>query len=67
MLARTGRALEAEKVFSAVLKPAQVHYNLASVYEHMGRTDQARAEYEKALKEDPAYSDARDRLGKLKP
>jgi tetratricopeptide (TPR) repeat protein len=46
----------------AVLTPAEVHYNAASVYEWMGRREQARVEYRKELQLDPKLSDAQARL-----
>jgi tetratricopeptide (TPR) repeat protein len=65
MLARAGRIEEATTQFSAVLSPAEVHYNLASVYQQQGKRDQARSEYRQALKVDPAFSDAKQRLAAL--
>jgi tetratricopeptide (TPR) repeat protein len=65
LLARTDRVNEAIEQFNQVLKPAQVHYNLASVYEQQGRTKQARDEYEVAVKLDPKMIDERSRLTML--
>jgi tetratricopeptide (TPR) repeat protein len=62
MLARRGRFNEATLQLQAVLTPAEVHYNLASVYEWMGRKEQAKLEYRKALHLDPKMSDAQARL-----
>lgn len=62
MLARHGRTSEAIIQLQAVLTPAQVHYNLASVYEQQGRKEQAKIEYRKALELDPDFIDARTRL-----
>jgi Flp pilus assembly protein TadD len=62
MLARRGRFNEATLQLQSVLSPAEVHYNLASVYEWMGRKEQARVEYRKALALDPQLSDAQARL-----
>lgn len=64
-LARTGREKEAIEQLSAVLPPAKVHYNLASVYETVGRADEARAQYRKALEVDPEFWEARSRLSRL--
>src|SRR5206468_3325539 len=66
MLARLGRTSEATLQLQTVLKPAEVHYNLASVYEQLHRTEEARMEYQKALKEDPNFRDAKVRLAALK-
>jgi Tfp pilus assembly protein PilF len=64
-LARNGRRKEAVEQLSAVLQPAEVHYNLGSVYEQMGRRDDARSEYEKALELDPQLWEAKSRMAKL--
>ncbi len=66
MLARDNRMSEGVLQLQAVLTPAQVHYNLASVYEHQGRKEQARSEYRKALNIDPNLADAEVRLSVLK-
>ena len=65
MLARNGRDQEAVIQLSAVLKPAEVHYNLASVYESVGKKPEARREYQKALELDPRLWEAQVRLSKL--
>jgi tetratricopeptide (TPR) repeat protein len=65
LLARTDRIQEAVAQFQEVLSPAQVHYNLASVYEQQGRTKLARDEYEMAVRLDPKLTDARSRLATL--
>jgi Flp pilus assembly protein TadD len=62
MLARRGSFNEATLQLQAVLSPAEVHYNLASVYEWMGRKEQARVEYRKALALDPKLTEAQARL-----
>lgn len=64
-LARTGREKEAIEQLSAVLPPAKVHYNLASVYETVGRSNEARAQYQKALELDPEFWEAKSRLSRL--
>jgi len=65
MLARTGRTNEAIVQLQAVLPESQVRYNLGSVYEMLGRKDEAKAEYRKAMELDPALIDARSRLAAL--
>ena len=65
MLVRRGRVGEGKLQLGAVLKPAEVHYNLGSVYESAGRKEQAKAEYRQALQLDPKLVDATARLGEL--
>jgi tetratricopeptide (TPR) repeat protein len=65
MLARLGRTAEATLQLQAVLPTADVHYNLASVLEHQGRKEAAKAEYRKALELDPKLGDAQTRLSAL--
>ncbi len=65
MLARLGRTAEATLQLQAVLSEADVHYNLASVLEHQGRKEAAKAEYRKALELDPHLEDAQTRLSAL--
>jgi tetratricopeptide (TPR) repeat protein len=65
MLARQGRMDEAAHQLEAVLSPAEVHYNLASVLESQGKKEQAKAEYLKAIQLDPEMSDAKARLASL--
>ena len=67
MLARRNRIPEAVQQFQTCLTPAEVHYNLASVFEQQGRHKLARAEYEMALKLDPQLADARTRLAAISP
>jgi tetratricopeptide (TPR) repeat protein len=62
MLARHNRINEATLQLQKVLSPAEVHYNLASVFESQGRRDQARLEYRKALELRPDFEDAQARL-----
>lgn len=62
MLVRRERIGEARLQLRTVLTEAEAHYNVGSVYESLGRPEQARAEYAKALQLDPALSDARARL-----
>jgi tetratricopeptide (TPR) repeat protein len=65
MLARLGRTSEATLQLQAVLTPAEVHYNLASVLEHQNRKEAAKAEYRKAIELDPTFQDAQARLAAL--
>ena len=65
MLVRLGREGEARLHLQAVLQPAEVHYNVGSAYESLGRPEQAKAEYAKALQLDPAFTDARTRLAEM--
>jgi tetratricopeptide (TPR) repeat protein len=65
MLARLGRTAEATLQLQAVLTPAEVHYNLASVLEHQNRKEAAKAEYRKAIELDPNLVDAQTRLSAL--
>jgi tetratricopeptide (TPR) repeat protein len=66
MLARRGRTNEAAIQLGAVLKPAEVHYNLGSAHELQGRKDQAKAEYTKAIQLDPNLVEAKARLAALR-
>jgi tetratricopeptide (TPR) repeat protein len=66
MLARRGQTDAAIAQLSAVLQPAAVYYNLGSVCESQGRTEEAKAYYRKALELDPKLRDARARLAVLK-
>ena len=66
MLARAGREKEAVEQLEAVLKPAQVHYNLGSVYEQQGRKEMAKLHYTKALELSPDFTDAQTRLANIK-
>lgn len=65
LLARHDRINEAMLQMQTVLPEAQVHYNLASVYEGLGRREQAKAEYRKALAADPRMAEAQARLDAL--
>jgi len=65
MLARHGRTGEAVIQLQAVLTPAQVHFNLAEVYEIAHRTEMAKIEYEESLALDPTFIDARNKLASL--
>ena len=65
MLVRTGRVPEARTQLEAALTPAEAAYNIASVLETVGRKDQAREEYTRALKLDPNFQQAQVRLSAL--
>lgn len=65
MLARHGRPNEGLLQLQAVLPPAKAHYDLASVYESMGRKKEARVEYARSLELDPAFDDAKTKLAAL--
>ncbi|HWE01745.1 MAG TPA: tetratricopeptide repeat protein [Tepidisphaeraceae bacterium] len=65
MLARHGRIGEATTQLQAVLNPAEVHYNIASVYELQNRKEMAKIEYQQALAVDPKFEDARAKLTTL--
>jgi tetratricopeptide (TPR) repeat protein len=67
MLAREGKIQDAVREWNPVLSQAAIHYNLASIYEHNGRKQEAKAEYQKALDFDPSLIDARARLSALDP
>jgi Tfp pilus assembly protein PilF len=67
LLARAGKIAEATTQLQAVLTPAQVHYNIASVFEGQGRTEQAKSEYQAALQLDPNLNDAKSRLAAMPP
>lgn len=66
MLARNGKMDEAKAELGKVLKPAEVHYDIASVLEQMGHTDEAKAEFQRALEIQPNMRDAKERLADLK-
>jgi tetratricopeptide (TPR) repeat protein len=65
MLARQDRQADAVAQLQAVLRPAEVHYNLGSVYQMQGHKQQARDEYHKALELDPKMTEAEVRLSEL--
>lgn len=65
MLARAGRVNEAIVQLQAVLPEAQVHYNLAAVYQEQGHKELAKAEYRKAVELDPTLGEAKMRLSQL--
>jgi len=65
MLARDNKIQEAIRMWTPALSDAQIHYNLASIYQVNGRKAEAKAEYEKALACDPTLEDARTRIAQL--
>ena len=65
MLVRRGRVAEGKLQLGAVLQPAEVRYNVGSVFESLGRKEQAKAEYRAALALDPQLADAGKRLDEL--
>jgi tetratricopeptide (TPR) repeat protein len=65
MLARRGNKTQALVELQQVLSPAKAHYDLASVYESLGNVRDAKAEYQQAVKLDPALDDARQKLAAL--
>ncbi len=65
MLARTGKLNEAVEQLSAVLTPAQVHYNLGSVYESLGDRTNARLHYRRSIELDPSFHAAQSRLAAI--
>lgn len=67
MLARQDKITEAIRMWNPVLTEAQIHYNLASIYQVNGRKAEAKAEYQKALDCDPTLIDARARMSGLDP
>ena len=62
MLVRKYEVDNAVKQLSAVLKPAEVNYNIASVYAELGRKDLAQFYYKRALQCDPGFIPARQKL-----
>jgi tetratricopeptide (TPR) repeat protein len=65
MLARTGKLSEASVQLQTVLTKAEVHYNLGSVLQSQGKTEQAKVHFQEALKLDPNFKDARSRLAEM--
>ena len=64
-LARQNRIQDAIRMWNPVLSDAEIHYNLASLYQDQGRKEEAKAEFQKALDTDPTLIDARARLAEL--
>jgi tetratricopeptide (TPR) repeat protein len=65
MLARRGHIQEAIRIWTPALSEAEIHYNLAGIYQMDGRKQEAKAEYQKALDLDPALPDAKERMAEL--
>ena len=65
MLARNNRVTEAEVQLSACLKPDEVAYNIASIYEQQGAIAQAKRELEKAIHINPANAEAQSKLANI--
>jgi Tfp pilus assembly protein PilF len=65
MLARQNRAAEAEVQLSAVLKPDEVAYNMAAVYEQQGAIARAKDELKKAIAVNPKNTEAQNKLASL--
>ncbi|MEA2710150.1 MAG: hypothetical protein QOF78_2751 [Phycisphaerales bacterium] len=65
MLARNNRIPEAKTQLSAALKPDEVAYNLAAVYEQKGAIVEARQELKKAIEINPNNREAQTRLANL--
>ena len=58
LLVRMGRPKEAIQQLSVVLRPAEVHYDMGSVYEQTGKKEEAKAEYKKSMEIDPKFWEA---------
>ncbi|HEX4795929.1 MAG TPA: tetratricopeptide repeat protein [Humisphaera sp.] len=65
MLARHNRVNEGVLQLQAVLSPAEVHYDLAGIYELQRRPELAKAEYQAALELDPEMTEAKAKLAQL--
>lgn len=66
MLARQGRTDEARQQLCTVLKPDEVAYNLAAVYEQAGDLLQAKSELQRAVQANPRNLAAQAKLAALK-
>lgn len=62
MLVRRGKVDQAVEHMSAVLQPHEVNYNIASVYEQMGRKDLAQFYYRRSIECNPHFQAARQKL-----
>ena len=65
MLARQNKIQEAVRMWTPVLTDAEIHYDLATIYQTNGRKAEAKAEYQAALQCDPTLDDARARIAQL--
>jgi len=65
MLARQNRQDEAEEQLATVLSPAEVAYNMASVYEQQGALARAKEELQKAIAANPNMKEAQNKLATL--
>lgn len=65
LLARQDRIDEAKKQLSTVLKPDEVAYDLATVYQRKGALPEAREALKQAIKLNPRNQDAKARLAGL--
>jgi tetratricopeptide (TPR) repeat protein len=65
MLARQSRMGEAADQLSQALKPAEVQYNIGSVYEQQGKLDLARRCFKNAIELDPTMTEAKSRLAQI--
>ncbi|MGN6726319.1 MAG: tetratricopeptide repeat protein [Tepidisphaeraceae bacterium] len=65
MLVRNNRVDEAVKQMSAVLQPYEVNYDIAGVYQQLGRRDLAQFYYRRSLECNPNFWAAKQRLATL--
>jgi tetratricopeptide (TPR) repeat protein len=65
MLLRQQRFIEGKEQLATVLPQHAVLYNMGSVYEQLGRADDAKSCYQQAITLEPNFADARKRLDAL--
>ena len=65
MLARKGQINQAIAQWRFVLSEAEIHYNLGGIYASQGRKEQAKLEFNEAMKLDPKLTDAKARVAAL--
>ncbi len=65
MMVRQGKVDPAVEQMSAVLQPHEVNYNIASVYEQMGRKDLAQFYYRRSIECNPNFSAAKQKLASV--